>query len=144
MTDKVKENDSYWHMPPPIIKAPLGAQHGKSGVYYAGKQHFWLDIWSIQLNNDFLAAFELSLFLFHACSHSHTFRSSITLQKATGWILKIATVHSIFPKTSVLGVLPIHHKILVPAVEVGLVQLLALLPVVVMMIKATTTMYMMC
>lgn len=28
-------------MPPPIVKAPEGAQHGKSGVYYAGN---WLDI----------------------------------------------------------------------------------------------------
>ena len=29
--------DLYWNMPPPIIRAPEGAQHGKSGVYYGGE-----------------------------------------------------------------------------------------------------------
>ena len=36
----VVDPDQYWNMPPPIIKAPEGAQHGKSGVYYGGKSHF--------------------------------------------------------------------------------------------------------
>ena len=36
-----KEDDYYWYEPPPTVRAPLGAQHGKGGVFYGGN---WVDI----------------------------------------------------------------------------------------------------
>ncbi|CAB9512020.1 L-2-hydroxyglutarate dehydrogenase, mitochondrial [Seminavis robusta] len=35
------DSDSYWYVPPAVNKAPPGARHGRSGVYYGGS---WLDI----------------------------------------------------------------------------------------------------
>ena len=40
-THKTEDSDSYWFEPPPIMKAPMGKQHGKGGVFYGGS---WLDI----------------------------------------------------------------------------------------------------
>jgi glycerol-3-phosphate dehydrogenase len=40
-SNEEKKDDSYWFEPPPVLKAPNGAQHGVKGVYYGGS---WLDI----------------------------------------------------------------------------------------------------
>jgi len=40
-TKKKHDDGFYWYEPPPVLKAPNGAQHGVKGVYYGGS---WLDI----------------------------------------------------------------------------------------------------
>ena len=54
LDDEVFDPETYWNMPQPVVKAPEGAQHGKSGVYYAGrslrvKKIFFSELASLQM-----------------------------------------------------------------------------------------------
>ena len=59
LTDSTK--DDYWYEPAPVIKAPMGKQHGKGGVFYGGS---WLDIEDCA---NFVSAENCS-----NCEHKHT------------------------------------------------------------------------
>ena len=66
----VVDPDQYWNMPPPIIKAPEGAQHGKSGVYYGGKSHFIIIYLFVY---DVFPVISMTLFVYFLHTHYYSY-----------------------------------------------------------------------